>query len=272
MVCDTPPSHAAFTHQIWIPTSKNMRYAPYLIILKTRSEVKGTVTRKWYMTLCHPNMHLHTTFGIPISKNIGICIRLNAVSRNYVRGQVQGHSDPIMLCDTSTSQDASTHQIWNLYLKWYKRYAPDTIILKTTFRGQGQGHSDLKMVRDTPPSQDASTHQIWNSYLKEYRRYAPDMDIVITIETKSEVKVTVTVTRKWYATLCYLKMHPHSKFGIPTSKNIGDMHWTQSGADGRTVRLPYASQSSFVGIKNRLWWFRETHASPDTQHDLTVPR
>ena len=95
------------------------------------------------------------------------------------------------------------------------------------------------MVRDTPPSQDASTHQIWNSYLKEYRRYAPDTkrdgqtDIVITIKTKSEVRVKVTVTRKFYETLRHPKMYPHTKFGIPTSKNIGDMHRTQSGTDGQ---------------------------------------
>ena len=61
------------------------------------------------------------------------------------------------------------------------------------------------MVRDTPPSQDApskdaSTHQIWNSYLKEYRTYEPD------------------------------------------TKRVGR-------TDGRTVRLLYASQSSFGGIK-----------------------
>ena len=31
------------------------------------------------MILCHPNMHLHTKFGIPISKNIGICTRINSV-------------------------------------------------------------------------------------------------------------------------------------------------------------------------------------------------
>ena len=111
------------------------------------------------------------------------------------------------------------------------------------------------MVRDTPPSQDASTHQIWNSYLKEYRRYAPDTkkdgrtDIVITIKTKSDVKVKITVTRKWYVTLCHPKMHLHTKFGIPTSKNIGDMHGTRSEMDGRTVRLLYPSQSSFGGIK-----------------------
>ena len=32
-------------------------------------------------------------------------------------GQVQGHSDPIMVRDTLSSQDASTHQIWDSYLK-----------------------------------------------------------------------------------------------------------------------------------------------------------
>ena len=97
------------------------------------------------------------------------------------------------------------------------------------------------MVRDTPPSQDASTHQIWNSYLKEYRRYAPDMKLdertdghCDKYKTKSEVKVMVKVTRKWYATLCHPKMHPHTKFGSPTSKNLGDMHQTRSGMDGRT--------------------------------------
>ena len=57
-------------------------------------------------------------------------------------------------------------------------------------------------------------------------------DIVITIKTKSEVKVKVTVTRKWYAKLGHPKMHPHTKLGIPTSKNIGDMHRTKR--DGRT--------------------------------------
>ena len=59
------------------------------------------------------------------------------------------------------------------------------------------------------------------------------MDIVIAMKTKSEVKVKVTVTRKCYATLHHPKMHPHTKFGIPTSKNIGDMYRTGSGTDGR---------------------------------------
>ena len=68
------------------------------------------------------------------------------------------------------------------------------------------------------------------------------------------------MTRKWYATLRHPKMYPHTKFGIPTSKNIGDMDRTRKRdgrtdgrtdglTDGRTVRLLYASQSSFGGIK-----------------------
>ena len=62
-------------------------------------------------------------------------------------------------------------------------------------------------------------------------------DIVITIKTKSEVKVKVP--RKWYVTLCHPKIHPHTKFGIPTSKSIGAMHLTRSGTDSAiTICLP----------------------------------
>ena len=35
-----------------------------MIILETRSEVKFTVTPKWYSKLRHPKMHPHTKFGI----------------------------------------------------------------------------------------------------------------------------------------------------------------------------------------------------------------
>ena len=91
-----------------------------------------------------------------------------------------------MVRDTSSRQDASTHQIWNSYLKEYKRYALDTIIIKKV---GGQDHSGPKMVHDTLLSRDESTNQIWNSYLKEYNRYALD---TIIIKTRSEVKVTVT--------------------------------------------------------------------------------
>ena len=78
------------------------------------------------------------------------------------------------------------------------------------------------MVHDTLLSKDESTHQIWNSYLKEYKRYALD---TIILRTRSEVKVTMTI--KWYVTFHQPKMHLHTKFGIPISKNIGDMHQTQ---------------------------------------------
>ena len=39
-------------------------------------------------------------------------------------------------------------------------------------------------------------------------------------ETRSEVKFKVTVTQLWYATFCHPKMHPHTKFEIPTSNNM----------------------------------------------------
>ena len=108
------------------------------------------------------------------------------------------HSDPKIVCHTTPSQDAPTHQIWDP-------------------RGQGQG--DPKMVCDTLPSKDAFTHQIWNSYIKEYRRYAPDSMLIL--ETRSEVKVKVTPKR--YATLCHPKVHPHTKFVVPSSNNIRDI-------------------------------------------------
>ena len=79
-------------------------------------------------------------------------------SKNKVRGQ--GHSDPNMVYDTPPFQDAYTQQIWNSYLKEYRRYAPDSMQFLETRLGQVQGHGDSNMVRDTSSSQDASTHQI----------------------------------------------------------------------------------------------------------------
>ena len=117
------------------------------------------------------------------------------------------------------------------------------------------------MVRDIPPSQDVSTHQIWNSYLKEYRRYAPDS--MQFLETRSEVKFKVTVTRKWYATLRHPKMHPHTKFGIPTSKNIGDMDWTRK-QDGRTDGRTEGRTDSVITIcLPKFLWGHKNSVDPD---------
>ena len=58
---------------------------------------------------------------------------------------------------------------------------------------------------------------------QEYRRYAPDSMRIL--ETWSEVKVTLT--HKWYATLFHLKMHAHTKFGIPISNNTRDRRQTR---------------------------------------------
>ena len=123
-----------------------------------------------------------------------------------------------MVCDTASSHDAFTHQIWNSYLKEYKRCAPHIIILKTRSEVKV---SDPKMIYDTLSSQYAFIHQIWNSYLKENRRYEPDS--MQFLQTRSEVKFKVTVTQLLYATLPHLKVHPHTKFEILSSNNIRDM-------------------------------------------------
>ena len=64
----------------------------------------------------------------------------------------------------------------------------------------------------TLSSQDAPIHQILDSYLKKYRRYAPD---AIILEIRSTVKVTVTP--KWYETLCYSKNSEYDQ-EIPQSQ------------------------------------------------------
>ena len=93
--------------------------------------------------------------------------------------------------------------------------------------------------------QDAFTHQIWYSYLKECKRCAPDTRIY-----KTRSKVNVTVTQIWYVTLRHPKMHFHTKFGIPTSKNIGDMHQTQSSFYKLGQRLRSMSQGPKDGARH----------------------
>ena len=82
---------------------------------------------KWYSTLRHPKIHSHTKFGTPTSNNVRDMLRSQLFKK---RDQGQGQSDPKKVCDTLTPQDASTHKIWNFYLKYCRRYATDTIILE----------------------------------------------------------------------------------------------------------------------------------------------
>ena len=65
-----------------------------------------------------------------------------------------------MVCDTLSSQDALSHQIWNFYLKENRRYAPDSMQFL-------EARSEFKfnvivtqLWFATSSSQDAFTHQI----------------------------------------------------------------------------------------------------------------
>ena len=128
MVCHTPSSKDAFTHQIWNSHHKEYRrYAPdSKNFLETRSEVKFKVTvdQLWYATLCQSKMHPHSNFEIPTSNNVGGAE--DTIILKNRSGQGLGHSDPKMVRDTPPSQDASKQQIWKSYLKKCRRYAPDT--------------------------------------------------------------------------------------------------------------------------------------------------
>ena len=215
-----------------------------MIILKTRSEVKVTVTRKWFVTLGHSEMHLNTKFGIPISKNKEIC------------------TDSMQFLETRSGVKfkVTVTQLWYATLP-HLRMHPQTKFEIPTSKNIGDMHQTRKRDGQTDIVNTIKTksevkvtvtrkwyatlcHPKMHPHIKfgiptsknigdmhQTRKRDGQTDIVITIKTKSEVKVTVT--RKWYATLHHLKMHPHTKFGIPTSKNIGDMHRTRSGTDGR---------------------------------------
>ena len=113
----------------------NLGFLPLIIqqiwsghnFLKTRPEVKVTVSHKWYKTLHHPKMHSHTKIGIPISNNIRDMLltqllKLGQRSRSLWPKNGKWHS-PIPWCIYTPNLES--------YLKEYKRYVHHTIILKT---------------------------------------------------------------------------------------------------------------------------------------------
>ena len=105
-----------------------------MIILKTRSEVKVTVTQKWNATLRHPKMHPHTKFGIPTSKNIGDMDRTRKRDGHTDRRTdsviticlpkfLWGHKNKkprvvSLVCSSTTRLDLHSYLVLSTYLKW----------------------------------------------------------------------------------------------------------------------------------------------------------
>ena len=135
-----------------------------------------------------------------------------------------------MVCDILPSLDASTHLIWNSYLKEYRSFAPDlmptleprsevkvtvTVKWNVTIRHfKMHSHTKLqsKMYLDT---------KFGIPTLKNAR------DVLQTRILKTRSKVNVIVIRIWHVRLRHPKTHFHTKFRIPISKNIGDLHQTE---------------------------------------------
>ena len=128
-----------------------------------------------------------------------------------------------MVCDTLPSQDAFTHQIWNNYLKEYRRYAPDSKQFLET-------RSEVKV--------NTAETQGWCVTFFHPRMHPHTKIGFPTLNNIGDICFRNDHSKNCWETLCYLNMHPHQKFGIPTSKNIGAMHWTGIGleklTDGRT--------------------------------------
>ena len=69
-------------NQFEIPNLNNIRYAQDTIILESRSEVKVTVTQKWYVTLAIPKSIQKLNLGFLPQRIYKICIGVDADSRN----------------------------------------------------------------------------------------------------------------------------------------------------------------------------------------------
>ena len=124
-----------------------------------------------------------------------------------------------MVCDILPSQDASTHLIWNSYLKEYRSFASDLMPtleprseVKVTVTVKGNVticHFKMHLHTKLPSKMHFHT-KFGIPTLKKVR------NVLQTRILKTRSKVNVTVTRIWYVTLRHPKTHFHTKFRIPT--------------------------------------------------------
>ena len=119
-----------------------------------------------------------------------------------------------MVLNSSSSQDGSTHQIYDSYLNQNRRYVLDIFILEMR---SGQGHGDPKWYSTVRHPKMHSHTTFGIPILNNVG------DMLRSQLLKKRVQGQNTVTQKWYTTLGHPKMHPHIIFGIPTSNNVGDI-------------------------------------------------
>ena len=73
------------------------------------------------------------------------------------------------------------------------------------------------------------------------------------------------MTRNWHVTPPHHKMHLHTKFGIPISKNIGDMHQTQCSFQET------GSEVKFKVIVTQLWYATLLHPKMHPHTKFEIP-
>ena len=130
-----------------------------------------------------------------------------------------------MICDTLSSQYAFTHQFWNSYLKEYRRYAPHSM----QFRKLGHRSSSRSQLPNY-----GTRHLLTSSCIHTPNwKFLPQKILELCSGHNYSKNIGQRSRSQHRKMVCNTpKIHPHIKFGIPTSKNIGAMHRTRSGPDG----------------------------------------
>ena len=131
-----------------------------------------TVTRKWYLTLGHPKIHLHTKFGIPFSKYIGDmhqtqCSFWKQGQRSSSRSQRPKYG-PRNFVIPRCIHTPNLRFLPQIILEICSRYNYS----KNQVKGQGRSDPKNGMWHSTIPGWINTPNLQF--YLKEYRRYAPD--------------------------------------------------------------------------------------------------
>ena len=167
------------------------------------SEVKFRMTRKWYTTLRHTNIHHHTKFGIHTLNNVSYMLRTISFLKLGHRSRSRSQC-PERVYDTHTTVEIpyskkieDMHQNSWQFSKLGQRS-------RSHWPKDGIHHSILHLHNEIgiPPSNNIRDMLQTRLFKK----------------TRSEVKFRVT--RKWYTALRHTNIHPHTKFGIPTLDNV----------------------------------------------------
>ena len=144
----------------------------------------------------------------------------------------------MLILETRSKVKVTVTGKWNVTIRHFKMHSQTKLPSKVHLHNKF-GIPTLKKVRDVLQTRilktwskvNVTVTRKWYVTLRHPKISTPNLEFLPQriynskqfLETRSEVKVNVTGTQGWCATLYHPKMHQHTKFGIPTSNDIGDM-------------------------------------------------